>query len=125
MDNGVTASRLRIAGRGDLAAVNSVVEGAVGSWDAAERVKRLAQPVYRYREDDLDHMWLVVAEDGDGSVAGVAAVEDADGNEAGQYGRALQLHGIFVRPGDMGKGIGTELLATSSRIADALGYDGL
>jgi GNAT superfamily N-acetyltransferase len=109
----------------DLPAINSVIEQALASWDTAERVKRLALPVYRYQPEDLDHMWLLAAESTGGELVGVAALEEADGADLPQTGPGLLLHGIYVRPEAMGMGIGGRLVEVSAGIVRALGYDGL
>jgi GNAT superfamily N-acetyltransferase len=121
----VSAHRVRIAGRLDLPALNVIIRHAVASWDATERVKRLAVPVYQYRQDDLDHMWLLVAEGSDRKLLGLAALEEADGADVPSGGPGLLLHGIYVKPPAMGLGIGAQLVAASAGITRALGCDGL
>ena len=117
--------RLRIAGRLDLPAINTVIDLAIASWGVAERVKRLALPIYRYRQEDLDHMWLLAAEALDGVLSGVAALEEADSPDCPGPARGVLLHGIFVKPEAMGAGVGGQLLTASAGVAGALSYDGL
>ena len=117
--------RVRIAGKMDVPAINAIVDRAVESWDVAERLKRLAVKEYRYRQEDLDHMWLLVAEGGDGDLLGVAALEDVGRGTPQMTGHTLLLHGIYVEADVMGSGVGSDLLRASSGIASALGYDGL
>ena len=117
--------RIRIAGRLDLPVVNAIVEQALSSWTTTERVKRLALPIYQYQQEDLDHMWLLVAESQDGSLAGVAALEEADKQDLPQHEYGLLLHGIYVRPKFMGQGVGGQLLEASAGIARSLGSGGL
>lgn len=119
------ASRIRIAGRLELPAINSVIELALADWNITERARRLALPVYRYQQGDLDYMWLLVAEDEDGSLSGVAALEEAARAELPEQVHGLLLHGIFVKPEAMGRGIGRQLVAASAGIARELGYGGL
>jgi len=117
--------KVRIAGKLDLPAINAVVAAAVASWDTTERVKRLALPVYRYRQEDLDHMWLLASEGLDGALLGCAALEEADSADIPARGRSLLLHGVYVTPEYSGVGVGRQLLAASAGIARSLGYEGL
>lgn len=117
--------RVRIAGRLDLPAVNALIERAMTTWDTTERMRRLALPVYQYRQDDVDHMWLLAAEARDGALAGVAVLEEADNAGLPVPGGGLLLHGIYVTPDAMGMGIGRALLESSAGIARALGREGL
>ncbi len=121
----MTACRIRIAGKPDLPAINVVIAAALTSWESTERVKRLALPVYRYQQADLDHMWMFVAEGEDGDIAGVAALEEADPGDLPVPGYGLLLHGIFVKPGAMGAGIGQRLLRAGAGVTRELGYEGL
>ena len=117
--------RIRIAGRLDLPAVNAIIEQSLRSWTTTERVKRLALPIYRYQQEDLDHMWLLVAKSQEGNLAGVAALEEADKQDLPQQDNGILLHGIYVKPQFMGRGVGGELLEASAGIARSLGYRGL
>jgi GNAT superfamily N-acetyltransferase len=121
----VSDFRIRIAGRLDLPAINSIIDQAVTSWNTTERVKRLALPAYRYHQDDIDHMWLLAAEGRDGALAGVAALEEADGADLPVPGYGLLLHGLYVKPEAMGIGAGRALLETSAGICREMGYPGL
>jgi GNAT superfamily N-acetyltransferase len=116
---------VRIAGKLDLPSLNVIIRQAVGSWEATERVKRLAVPVYQYRQEDLDHMWLLAAEGSDRRLLGLAALEEADGVDLPTGGPGLLLHGIYVKPAAMGGGIGGQLVAASAGITRALGCDGM
>jgi GNAT superfamily N-acetyltransferase len=117
--------RIRIASTLELPGVNAIIDQAMATWDTTERVKRLAGPVYRYSPADLDNMWVMVAENGDEALAGMAALEEADENDQPVPGRGLLLHGIFVAPGAMGQGVGRALVGASTGIAREMGYRGL
>lgn len=119
------AVRVRPATVDDLPAVNAIVERAVMTWQLAERVKRLSLPSYRYHAHDFVHMHLVVAEDAQGTLVGVAAWDDADARDtpAGQGG--LLLHGLYVDPMHQRAGVGARLLDTAAGAARDGGYDGL
>jgi GNAT superfamily N-acetyltransferase len=117
--------RLRPAHADDLGAVNGVIERAIMTWRLAERVKRLSLPSYRYHRHDLDHLHIVVAEDAEHNVIGVAAWEAAHPRDlpAGQHG--LLLHGLYVDPGHLHQGVGTRLLDAALAAVQAQQLDGL
>jgi N-acetylglutamate synthase-like GNAT family acetyltransferase len=116
--------RLRRAVVGDLDAVNRVIERAVMSWNLAERVKRLSLPMYRYDAVDFDALDMVVAEQADGAIIGVAAWERADA-DAPAGATAVLLHGIYVDPDHHRKGVGSRLLEAAEQAARGQGLGGL
>ena len=115
---------LRQAGPGDLPAINRVVEAAFMTWDLPERVKRLSLPSYRYDEMGLRHLQLTLAER-DGEVLGVAAWEPAGAVDCPPGRRGLLLHGLYVHPERMRRGLGARLLQAAREAAAAQGYAGL
>lgn len=70
--------KVRAATKIDLDTINRVIEAAIMTWDLPERVKRLSLSSYYYTEQDLNHLELVVAEDGQKNIKGVAAWEHTD-----------------------------------------------
>ncbi|MGD8566660.1 MAG: GNAT family N-acetyltransferase [Gammaproteobacteria bacterium] len=116
---------LRRAGIADLDAVNKIIDAAVMTWDLPERVKRLSLPSYRYHEHDLQTIELLVAEDKQHNIVGVAAWEHADPRDAPPGVDGLLLHGIYVDPARHYRGIGTQLFRTAEQAAVDKNYDGL
>jgi GNAT superfamily N-acetyltransferase len=116
---------LRAGTRRDLDAVNAVVERAVMTWDLPERVKRLSMATYRYTEQDLEQLQLVLAESADDRVLGVAAWEGAEPKDTPAGCRGLLLHGIYVDPAVHRGGVGTRLLAAAEAAARAQARDGV
>jgi len=94
------------------------------SWSLPERVKRLALPTYRYKEQDFDHIDIAVAIRA-GGIIGVVACEPAAARDAPPGQRALLLHGLYVLPGEQSRGIGTRLLNTAQALAHKHDFDGL
>lgn len=123
--SGPAAVHLRPATAADLPLMNAIVERAVMSWRLAERVKRLSLPSYRYHAHDLLHMHGVVAEDGEGTLLGVAMWDEADPRDAPAGRRGLLLHGIYVDPARQRAGIGARLLDAAADAAREHGCDGL
>ena len=121
----VSAFNYRQATKADLAAMNTVIESAVMTWDLPDRLKRLALPSYRYGEHDFDHLEFRVAEDLDAGIVGVASWEPATSGDAPEGKLGLLLHGLYVTPGSQGRGIGRRLLAMAKEAAEQGGYDGL
>lgn len=119
------AVRLRPARSDDLDALNGVIERAVMTWNLAERVKRLSLPSYRYHAHDQLHLHIVVAEDASGAIVGVAAWEPASPRDLPADTRGLLLHGLYVDPAHVGRGIGSQLLDAAAAAARAQGFDGL
>jgi GNAT superfamily N-acetyltransferase len=117
--------RLRVAAAGDLDAVNGVIERAVMSWKLADRVKRLSLPMYRYDAVDFDALDIVVAEDTDGVIIGVAAWEHANAADSPGGAPAVLLHGIYVDPEHHRQGVGSRLLTAAEQAVRAQGMDGL
>lgn len=105
--------------------MNGVIGRAVMTWRLAERVKRLSRPSYRYHPHDLDHLHIVVAEDAQHAIIGVAAWEAASPRDLPAGKRGLLLHGLHVDPLHLQRGVGTRLLDAASAAAQAHGFDGL
>lgn len=116
---------LRVADVQDLDAINRIIERAIMTWELPERVKRLSLPCYRYDEQDLKTGELVVIEDRQGCITGVAAWEQAAPRDTPKGYRALQLHGIYVDPAHQHEGIGGRLILAAEQAAILNGYDGL
>lgn len=110
---------IRPAEHYDLRAINLVIESAVMNWPAANRFKRLAVTPLQYREADLAHYEMLVAEFR-GEVVGVAAWEVADcSNGIGTF------HGLFVLPILQQQGIGRFLMDAVFRNAGESKMSGL
>ena len=116
---------LREASKADLVAINQVIDAAIMTWKLPERVKRLSLPSYHYKEHDLQHIKLIVAEDDKQNIIGVAAWEQADPNDAPANYSPLLLHGIYVYPEKHHQGIGKQLLHAAEQAAIKQNYDGL
>lgn len=116
---------LRPAVSADLDAINAVIERAVMTWNLPERVKRLTLPSYRYQPHDLEHLHIVVAEDADRTLLGVAAWEPANARDLPAGKTGLLLHGLYVDPDRQRAGVGTCLLDAAVRAAREQGFDGL
>lgn len=125
MSGSATPIRLRPAVPADLGAINTVIERAVATWNLPQRVKRLTLPSYRYQPHDLDHLHIVVAEDADRMLSGVAAWEPASPRDLPAGKAGLLLHGLYVDPDRQRAGIGTRLLAAAVGAAREQGFDGL
>ncbi len=120
-----TRLRLRRAQPEDLEIVNALVGRAIQSWDLPDRIKRISLPIYLYRTGDLEFMHVIVAEDPDGKIVGVAAWEPAAAKDAPRGRSALLLHGIYVDPDLHRCGIGSRLLDAAVQVAASDNYDGL
>ena len=116
---------LRPAVLGDLDQINALVGRTVMTWSLPERVKRLALPIYHYDPQDMEHLCILVAEEGAAVLVGVAAWEPADPRDCPQGRRGLLLHGLYVDPDCQGLGLGSRLLAAAADAAREQGYDGL
>lgn len=117
--------RLRPAEKNDLDNINSLIASAVMDWDLPERVKRLSTPSYFYKQLDLAHMQVMVAENHKQLLVGVAAWEDAKPQDLPKGKSGLLLHGIFVAPEYQHKGIGRKLFAYAEQAAKQQNYSGL
>lgn len=104
--------------------INALIEAAIMTWDLPERVKRLTLPSYRYSEQDMLHLEMVIARV-DLTIAGVAAWEEADSNDTPDSKTGLLLHGIYVDPGLHKTGIGTRLFQAAEEAMQEKGLDGL
>jgi N-acetylglutamate synthase-like GNAT family acetyltransferase len=120
-----TTFRLRQAHAEDLPALNGVIERAIAGWKLPERVKRLSLPSYRYQAHDLVHLHLVVAEDDEHALVGMAAWEPANPRDLPAGKTGLLLHGIYVDPGCQHQGVGSQLLDAAAAAARAQGLDGV
>ena len=119
------STTLRKADKVDLATINLVIDEAIMTWNLPERVKRLTLPSYHYKEQDLQHIETMVAEDDKKNIIGVAAWEQANPQDAPAGYSALLLHGIYVNPERHHQGIGKQLLHAAEQAAIKLNYDGL
>ena len=117
--------QLRPATAADIEALNGVVERAFMTWNLPERVKRLSLPSYRYRALDLDFQHIVVAETPTHGIIGVAAWEPAEPRDLPSGLTGLLLHGLYVEPAHIHRGIGSQLLDAALDAAREQGADGL
>jgi len=120
-----TAFRLRQAQASDLPALNGVIERAIATWQLPERVKRLSLPSCRYHVHDLDHLHLLVAEDANHALVGVAAWEPAKPRDLPAGKNGLLLHGLYVDPGHQHRGVGSKLLEAAAAAARLQGLNGV
>ena len=125
MQSPTTAFHLRQAHADDLAAINGIVERAIATWQLPERVKRLSLPSYRYHAHDLVHLHLVVAEDANHALVGVAAWEPANPRDLPAGKNGLLLHGLYVDPACQHRGVGSQLLDAAATAARAQSLDGV
>lgn len=116
---------IRPANKTDLDAINRVIEAAVMTWDLPERVKRLSLSSYRYNEMDFDHLEMVVAEDNQQHIIGIAAWEPADAKDTPAGHTALLLHGIYVDPACYRQGVGHQLFRAAEHAVREHHYNGL
>lgn len=117
--------QIRTVVKTDLDAVNRVIETAVMTWALPARVKRLSLPVYRYTSQDLAHMDMVIAENRQGDILGIAAWGEADPKDVPAGHRGLLLHGIYVDPSHHRRGIGSLLFGAAEAAVRKRRYDGL
>lgn len=123
LDTGGTV--LRPAVLDDLERINALIGRAVMTWALPERVKRLARPSYHYDRQDLEHLRILVAEEGAATLIGVTAWESAEARDCPGGQRGLLLHGLYVDPDRQGLGLGSRLLAAAASAARDQRYDGL
>ena len=114
---------LRDARGSDLHSVNNLIAAAIDTWQLADRVKRISLPLYRYQEDDLRDMQLVVADSGDDEILGVAALEQAYATDLLDGLQTSVLHGIYVAPSLHRNGIGSRLLERIENMARSNGTE--
>ncbi len=105
-----TSIRLRQARAPDLQNVNNLIAAAIDTWSLADRVKRISLPLYRYHEDDLRDMQLVVAHSSDDEIFGVAALDHAYATDLFDGLQTSVLHGLYVAPNLHRNGVGSVLL---------------
>jgi N-acetylglutamate synthase-like GNAT family acetyltransferase len=110
---------LRRARASDLQSVNNLIAAAIDTWSLADRVKRISLPLYRYHEDDLRDMQLVVAHSSDDEIFGIAALEQAYANDLFDGLQASVLHGIYVAPNLHRNGVGSALLEKIENMASS------
>lgn len=73
------------------------------TWNLPQRVKRLSLPSYRYTPLDFDHLEIVVAEDDQHNIIGIAAWEQASAKDTPAEHTAADeqlpqgLHGSLMR----------------------------
>ena len=108
---------LRRARASDLQSVNNLIAAAIDTWSLADRVKRISLPLYRYHEDDLRDMQLVVAHSSDDEIFGIAALEQAYATDLFGGLEASVLHGIYVAPNLHRNGVGSALLEKIENMA--------
>jgi N-acetylglutamate synthase-like GNAT family acetyltransferase len=120
-----TTITLRGARASDLHAINNLIASAIATWQLADRVKRISLPLYRYHDDDLRDMQLVVAHSGDDEFLGVAALERAYATDIFDGLETSVLHGIYVAPLRHRNGVGSRLLEAIENMARAQGTEAL
>ena len=116
---------LRRAEDRDLGQINEIISAAMNTWQLSERVKRLSLPLYQYRLPDFNNMDMVVAETEEHELIGVAALEPAAIPETTVGTVSALLHGIYVAPEQVRRGIGSRLLDSVQSIAESKGFEGL
>ena len=116
---------IRPVTKADLDAINKVIEAAIMSWNLPERVKHLSLSSYRYTSLDFDHLDIVVAEDANNNIIGVAAWEVADPKDTPLSQSAILLHGIYVTPTHHRKGIGHQLFLIAEQTVRKGKFQGL
>jgi N-acetylglutamate synthase-like GNAT family acetyltransferase len=116
---------LRKATEADLKDINELIDAAVMTWDLPERVKRLSLSSYHYKPHDMEILHIIVAEDHEHQLVGVAAWESVDPADAIKGFRSLLLHGIYVKPNQQHKGIGTKLFQAAEQAVTDRDYSGL
>lgn len=116
---------LRPAKKQDLDNINRVIEAAIMTWNLPERVKRLSLSSYRYTMFDYEHLDMLVAEDHQQNIIGIAAWEQANTKDTPENLSALLLHGIYVDPVHHHEGIGRKLFQELKQTAKQQHYDGI
>lgn len=111
-----TAVEIRDLAPPDLPAINHLITSAIATWDLAPRVRRLAEPSYRYDEHDCQQLKLLGAYL-HGRLVGIAATQTDCMEIAAGNGSALLLHGLFVHPDVHREGIGTALVDAAKAMA--------
>lgn len=118
------AMNFRQANNADLDAINQLIGSAIGTWNLADRVKRISLPLYCYDEQDLADLQILVVETQDLRIAGISALEQTETTDS--EGRSISLlHGLYVDPDFHRKGVGTALLEAIEILAHSNGADSL
>ena len=98
----------------------------MGSWELPDRVLRLTLPSHLYGPDDLAHMDIRIAANGDGDGPGIVAVLALESTRETPDGApGLLLHGIHVHPDRQGTGLGRMLVDAALEQVRAEGASGL
>ncbi|MEV8533584.1 GNAT family N-acetyltransferase [Streptomyces sp. NPDC051211] len=105
--------RIRAARTAEAAALTELVLRSKAHWGYDAAFLAACAADLRIRPEDIAHRRVAVAEDADGTVLGVASLED------GPDGAVLGL--LFVEPDAMGRGVGRELYRNAVRRARELG----
>jgi predicted N-acetyltransferase YhbS len=106
--------KIRSATADDATTLTLLARAAKKSWGYADTQMQAWQSVLTIDEDALSSMRVWVGED-EGGVVGFYAL-------AGE-GRSVQLDHLWVRPGQMGKGVGRTLLTHALAEARAAGAE--
>ncbi len=114
---------LRDARSSDLHSANKLIAAAIDTWQLANRVKRISLPLYRYHQDDLRDMQLVVADSDDDEILGIAALEQAYASDRFDGLQTSVLHGIYVAPNLHRSGVGSGLLEKIENMARSNGSE--
>ncbi|MEE4300189.1 MAG: GNAT family N-acetyltransferase [Pseudomonadales bacterium] len=112
---------LRAVGATDLAEINALVVEAITTWPIAAALRERIAPSYCYDAIDLEHMRLFVRGD---AFEAMIALEAADAADAPVL-PAILLHGIYVRSGAQGRGLGRELVHAALTMTRDEGAAGL
>jgi GNAT superfamily N-acetyltransferase len=109
----------------DLDRINEIIKAAIYTWQLPERVKRISWPLYRYQEEDLVYMQLLIAELENFGIVGLAALEETDVIELPDAKRVLLFHGLYVDPIYHRQGIASQLVGEAELAAAKMNVDGL
>ena len=107
----------------DLTSINEVVASAAMSWPKSEKVKRMVLPVLSYTDEDFNYYTFLLCKV-QGHCVGVAVVDTEMPVETVR-GSGRLLHGLYVAPGEHGRGYGQTLLYRARDLAATVGADGI